>query len=52
LKVIKRKIRRIISGIKDRYTAHVRSGGTPERVRTACELVRTVVTILDQGSWS
>ncbi|MEU5397656.1 hypothetical protein [Streptomyces tibetensis] len=52
MKVIKQKIRPIISSIKDRYTAHVRSGVTPERVRTACELVRTVVMILDQGPWS
>lgn len=47
-----RKLKSIISSIKDRYTAHVRPQLTPERMRTASELVRTAVTFLEQGPWS
>ncbi|MFI0141548.1 hypothetical protein [Streptomyces luteogriseus] len=51
MKVIKQKFKPIISGIKDR-SAHVRHSVTPERMRTACELVRTVLALLDQSTWS
>ncbi|MEV7068559.1 hypothetical protein AB0N97_38135 [Streptomyces collinus] len=51
MKVIKQKFKAIISGIKDR-SAHVRHSVTPERMRAACEFVRTVLTLLDRGTWS
>jgi hypothetical protein len=51
LKVIK-KFKRIISGIKDRCTAHVRPLTTLERVRAVSELVRTAAMLMEQGPWS
>lgn len=47
-----KKLKSIISSLKDWYTAHVRPQFTPERMRAASELVRTAVTFLEQGPWS